>query len=75
MKKYDLHRVTVSGNEYSFFYRREKNDINGNARFRVFIIDPDGPAVHETIVHSCQRLIADCVAWHIENKIGVNVPF
>lgn len=75
MKKHDLNRVIVSGNEYLFFYQREKNDRNGNARFRVFIIDPDGPAVHETIVHSCQRLIADCVAWHIENKIGVNVPF
>jgi hypothetical protein len=75
MKKFDLHRVVVSCNEYLFYYRREKNDRNGNARFRVFIIDPDGPAVHETIFKCYESQIPERVTAYIEFTTGVAIPF
>lgn len=75
MKKHDLKRAVIASNEYSFFYQREKRDINGNSRFRVFIIDPDGPAVHETIFKCYENQIPERVAAFIENVAGVTVPF
>ena len=32
MKKHELKTAAIAGNAYSFFYQREKNDINGSAR-------------------------------------------
>lgn len=75
MKKHDLKSVVIACNEYSFFYVREKNDVNGNARYRVFIIDPDGPAVYETILRCYESAIPERVAAFIENVTGVTVPF
>lgn len=50
MKKiHDLKTVYYNYMAVNYFYIREKNDINGNPRYRVFIIDPDGPAVYERI--------------------------
>ena len=75
MKIHDLNSVVIACNEYSFFYVREKNDINGNGRFRVYIIDPDGPAAHETIFKCYESQIPERVTAFIENVIGVTVPF
>ena len=49
MKTHDLKTVVVNNLSINYFYTREKNDINGNPRFRVYIIDPEGPAVYERI--------------------------
>lgn len=50
MKKiHDLKTVVIDHVAYNYFYIREKNDINGNPRYRAFIIDPDGIAVYERI--------------------------
>ena len=38
----DVHAV-------SYFYKREKRDVNGNSRFRVYIFDVDAPVVYEKI--------------------------
>ncbi len=46
----DLKTVVVDGIAINYFFKKEKNDINGNPRFRVFIMDPDALAVYETIV-------------------------
>lgn len=75
MKQYELKSVVIACNEYSFFYVREKNDVNGNPRYRVFIIDPDGPAAHETIFKCYHSQIPERVTAFIENKIGITVPF
>lgn len=67
MKKYyDLKKITVDHINYEYFYKREKCDINGNSRFRVFIIDPDAPTVYETIFKTYESGIAELVKRFIE---------
>ena len=48
-KTHDLKTVIINHSAINYFYTREKNDVNGNPRYRVFIIDPEGPAVYERI--------------------------
>ena len=48
-KVHDLKTVVVNHIAFNYFYTKEKNDVNGNPRYRVYIIDPDGPAVYERI--------------------------
>lgn len=48
-KTHDLKTVVINHMEINYFYTREKNDVNGNPRYRVYIIDPEGPAVYERI--------------------------
>lgn len=66
MKTHDIKTVIVNHNEYNYFYTREKNDRNGNPRFRVFIIDPETPAVYETIAQTYDGLIKNWVIEFIE---------
>ena len=49
-KVHDLKTVVVDGIAINYFFKREKNDTNGNPRFRVYVIDPEGPAIYETVV-------------------------
>ena len=48
-KHHELKTVIVNHEQIQFFYIREKNDRNGNPRYRVYIIDPEAPAVYEFI--------------------------
>lgn len=48
-KTHDLKTVIINHSAINYFYTREKNDVNGNPRYRVYIIDPEGPAVYERI--------------------------
>lgn len=75
MKIHDLKSVIIGGCEFNYFYTREKNDVNGNPRYRVYIIDPDGPAVHETIFKCYESQIPERITAFIEFNIGVAVPF
>jgi hypothetical protein len=75
MKIHDLKAVIIGGCEFQYFYTREKNDVNGNARYRVYIIDPDGPAVHESIFKCYESQLTERVTAFIEFQIGVHVPF
>lgn len=61
LKTHDLKTVYVNSMAISYFYTREKNDRNGNPRFRVYIIDPEGPAIYERIVKTYEGLISDYV--------------
>lgn len=63
---HDLHTIIVNNNQYQFFYTREKHDRNGNARYRVYIIDPDAPAVYETIFKCYEFEIPQRVKRFIE---------
>lgn len=67
MKKYhDLKTITVNHISINYFYIREKNDVNGNPRYRVYIMDPDAPTVYETIVKTYESLIKDAVIAFVE---------
>ena len=65
MKTYDLNQTIANYETISYFYKREKNDVNGNPRFRVYIIDPDG-AVYENIFKCYESQIKDRVSSFIE---------
>lgn len=75
LKTHELKTTKANYETVSFFYIREKNDVNGNPRFRVFILDNDTPTVYETILKCYESQLCERVAAHIENQIGVNVPF
>ena len=67
MRKYhDLKTVVSDHIAINYFYIREKNDANGNPRFRVYIMDPDAPAVYETIFKTYEALIAAHVRSFVE---------
>lgn len=75
LKTHELKTTKANYETVSFFYIREKNDVNGNPRFRVFILDNDTPTVYETVFKCYESQIPERVTAHIENQIGVNVPF
>lgn len=50
VKTHYVNGVIVDYEKYNFFYTREKCNANGHPRYKVFIIDPNGGVVHETIL-------------------------
>lgn len=65
-KQHNL-KYLISGHiEIKYFYIREKNDINGNARYRVYIEDPTAPAVYETIFKCYESEIPERVKRFIK---------
>lgn len=60
-KYHDLKTVIVDGSIYRYFSIRERNDVNGNPRFRVYIIDPDAETIYETISKTYSGLIRERV--------------
>ena len=66
LKNHDLKTVVIDHIAIDYFYIREKNDINGNPRFRVFIIDPETPTIYETIIKTYEGLIKDHVKMFVE---------
>ena len=67
MKKYhDLKTVVSDHIAINYFYIKEKRDVNGNPRFRVYIIDPDAPTVYETIIKTYEGLICAHVLAFVE---------
>ena len=69
-KTHDFKAVVIDHIAINYFYKREKNDINGNPRFRVFIIDPECPAVYETIFKTYEGLIAESVRGFVEGLLN-----
>ena len=67
MKNHSLKTVIVNHIATDYFYTREKNDTNGNPRYRVYIIDPEAPAVYETIFKCYECEIAERVKIFIED--------
>lgn len=67
MKTYHLNGTTANYETVQYFYKREKNDINGNPRYRVYIIDPAG-AVYEEIFKCYEQQIESRVINLIENN-------
>jgi purine-nucleoside phosphorylase len=75
LKVHNLKTTKANFETVSFFYIREKSGKTGISRFRVFIIDVETSAVYETIFQCYEFQIAQRVTDHIENQIGVTIPF
>lgn len=75
MKIHDLNSVIIDGDRFYYFYTKEKNDVNGNPRYKVFITDPDAPAVYETIFKCYESQIQERVTAFICESIGITIPF
>jgi len=69
LKTHELHFVIVNHIQWNYHFHKEKRDINGNSRFRVFIIDPEGPAVYERIFKCYAFEIGSVVQNYIENYL------
>ena len=68
MKKiHDLKTVVIDHMAINYYYTREKNDRNGNPRYRVFIIDPEAPAVYERIFTT--YCVESSIVNYIENYL------
>ena len=70
MKTHELHTVTAHGLTIQFFYTKEKRDINGNSRFRVYMIDAETGHVYERIFTTYESQIPAVIMNHIENAAG-----
>ena len=66
-KIHDLKTAVIDSIAINYFYKREKNDINGNPRFRVFVIDPDTAAIYETVFKGYDSQIKNHVIQFIES--------
>lgn len=73
--KLDLHSIVIDHCEFTYFYTGAGNDTNGNRRFHIYIIDPDGPAVYETFIKCYTFQIPDRVKNFILENIGIAIPF
>jgi len=63
IKTYDVKTVITNCVPFEYFYKKETNDRNGNPRYRVYIIDPDGQGVYERVFTTY------CVEASIKNYI------
>ena len=66
IKEYILKYLILNNIEIKYFYKRATRDINGTSRFRVYIIDPDAPAVYETIFKCYESQIPELIKMFIE---------
>jgi hypothetical protein len=73
--KLDLHSIVIDHCEFNYFYTGAGNDTNGNRRFHIYIIDPDGPAVYETFIKCYTFQIPGRVKNFILENIGIAIPF
>lgn len=69
-KQHTLNTVVVDHIAIQYFYTKEKRDVNGNSRFRVYIMDPDAPVIYERIFKCYESQIPECVAVFVD--WGVN---
>ena len=65
-KQHSLNTVVVDHIAIQYFYSKEKRDVNGNSRFRVYIMDPDAPVIYERIFKCYESQIPECVAVFVD---------
>ena len=62
-----LKTVRKDGVAISYFYTKEKADPNGNPRYKVYIVDPDAPAVYENTIKcyesQIEEHVLDFIVW------------
>lgn len=69
MKQHTLHSVTAHGLTILYFYTKEKRDVNGNSRYRVFMIDTETNTVYERIFTTYESQIATVIMANIESGV------
>ena len=69
MTNHNLKTVIVNHIAIDYFYTKEKKDVNGNSRYRVYIIDPEAPAVYEKIFKCYEIEISERVKALIEGAL------
>jgi len=60
-----LYTVRKDGMAINYFYTKEKADRNGNTRYKVYIMDPDAPAVYENTITCYESQIEEHVTSFI----------
>ena len=60
-----LRTVRNDGMAINYFYTKEKSDRNGNSRYKVYIMDPDAPAVYENTITCYESQIEEHVTGFI----------
>ena len=65
-KQHSLNTVVVDNIAIQYFYTKEKRDVNGNSRFRVYILDSDTPVIYERIFKCYESQIPECVAVFVD---------
>ena len=65
-----LKTVRTNGLAINYFFTKEKSDRNGNPRYKLYIMDPDAPAVYETIVTCYESQIHEHVTSFIETAVA-----
>ena len=69
LKIHHLKTIRTNGLAINYFYTKEKADRNGNPRFKIYVMDPDAPAVYETIVKCYESQIQEHVTRFIETAV------
>ena len=69
LKIHHLKTIRTNGLSIEYFYTKEKADPNGNPRFKIYVMDPDAPAVYETIVKCYECQIQEHVTRFIETAV------
>lgn len=69
MNIYDLHHLSTQERSFSYFYKKEKRDANGNARFRVWVIDPQGGQIYERIFKQYESLLSESILNFIKTEV------
>lgn len=65
LKMHHLKTVRNNGMSISYFYTKEKADRNGNPRFKIYVMDPDAPAVYENTITCYESQIEEHVTSFI----------
>ena len=71
LKTHDLKTIIIDHIAINYFYTREKNDINGNPRYRVYIIAPEGAGVYERIfkTYNVEDSIQNYIEYYLEEDL------
>lgn len=68
LKTHEIKTIVIDHIAINYFYTREKNDINGNSRFRVYIMDPDTAIIYETIFKCYESQLSERVRMFAEER-------
>ena len=68
-KTHDVKTAVIDSIAINYFYTKEKNDINGNPRFTVYIMDPDTAAIYQTLFKGYDSQIKNHVINFINSAL------